>query len=104
VIAGLTLKPSKRSVRNGRSVAFNGRLLGAPSGSRKVVELQAKVGKRWMTFATTRLRAGGRFTHRYRFVRTSRSRTYSFRARVRQEAGFPYLTGVSKTAKVKVRV
>ena len=55
-----------------------------------------------MTFRSTRLR-NGRFSEKYRFTRTRGRVTYAFRARVRQEAGFPFLTGVSPQAKVTVR-
>jgi hypothetical protein len=102
VVASVALRPSSRSLRNGRSVVFRGTVAGAPKSSRKVVELQVRKGASWMTFRSTRLR-NGRFTERYRFTRTRGQATYVFRARVRQEAGFPFLTGVSKSTKVTVR-
>lgn len=102
VIAKVALTPNKRSLRNGQTVRFLGTLAGAPRGSRKVVELQVKKGRRWMTFRSTRLR-NGRFDERYRFTQTHGTKTYAFRARVREEAGFPFLTGASKQVRVKVR-
>ncbi len=45
----------------------------------------------------------GRFSYAYRFKRTHGRVTYVFRARVREEAGFPFLSGTSKTRKVTVR-
>ena len=102
VIAKIGLASSRKSVRNGQSVTFNGRVAGAPATARKVVELQVKKGSTWMTFRSTRLR-NGRFSEKYRFTRTRGRTTYVFRARVRQEAGFPFLTGVSPQAKVTVR-
>jgi hypothetical protein len=102
VIAKLTLTTSRRSLRNGQSVVFRGSVAGAPPKARKVVELQVKKGSRWMTFRSTRLR-NGRFSERYRFTRTRGRITYVFRARVREEVGFPFLTSHSPTVKVTVR-
>ena len=68
---------------------FRGSVAGAPSGSRKVVELQVRKGKGWMTFRSTRLR-NGRFSESYRFTRTAGTAKYVFRARVRAESGFPF--------------
>jgi hypothetical protein len=102
VIAKLSLSASPRSLRNGHAVVFRGSVAGAPAGARKVIELQVKKGSRWMTFRSTRLRAG-RYSERYRFTRTRGRVTYVFRARVREEAGFPFLTSHSRTVKVTVR-
>jgi hypothetical protein len=102
VVAKLSLTTSRRALRNGQSVVFRGTVAGAPRNARKVVELQVRKGDSWMTFRSTRLR-NGRFSERYRFRRTRGRVTYAFRARVRQEAGFPFLTGHSKTVKVTVR-
>jgi hypothetical protein len=102
VIAKLALRTNKRSLRNGQTVRFSGSVAGAPSNARKVVELQVRKASGWMTFRSTRLR-NGRFSEKYRFTATRGRRTYVFRARVRQEAGFPFLTGVSKQVRVTVR-
>ncbi len=103
VVAGITLRADRAKLRNGQAVRFTGRVLGAPSGVKKVVELQVRKGRSWMTFRSTRLREGGTFTESYRFTRTRRLTRYDFRARVREESGFPFLTGVSKAARVIVR-
>jgi DUF971 family protein len=102
VIAKISLGTSRTSLRNGQTVVFRGSVAGAPANARKVVELQVRKGNGWMTFRTTRLRKG-RFANTYRFTRTRGRVTYTFRARVRQEAGFPFLTGTSKQARVTVR-
>ena len=81
---------------------FRGSVAGAPQGSRKVVELQVRKGKSWMTFRSTRLRSG-RFSESYKFTRTVGTAKYVFRARVRAEAGFPFNTGESKQVRVTVR-
>ncbi|MEY2535920.1 MAG: hypothetical protein QOF29_3830 [bacterium] len=102
VIPALRLSTSRTSARNGQAVRFRGSIAGAPRNARKVIELQVRKGERWMTFRTTRLR-NGTFSERYRFTNTHRRTTYVFRARVRQEAGFPFLTGHSKPIRVTVR-
>ncbi|HEY8581903.1 MAG TPA: hypothetical protein VIL49_03120, partial [Capillimicrobium sp.] len=96
------LRATPPRLRNGAAVTFRGTVAGAPRGSRKVVEMQVRQNGRWLTFATTRLR-GGRFAHRYRFTRTTATTRYAFRAVVRTEAGWPYETGASNPARVKVR-
>lgn len=102
VVAKVSLRTDRGSLPNGQALRFSGSIAGAPANARKVVELQVRKGSRWMTFRSTRLRAGG-FSERYRFTRTRGRATYVFRARVRQEAGFPFLTGVSGQVKVTVR-
>jgi hypothetical protein len=102
VVAKVSLKRDRASLRNGEVVRFSGAVAGAPRGARKVIELQVKKGDRWMTFRSTRLR-DGRFAERYRFRNTRSRQRYVFRARVRQEAGFPFATGVSAAVRVTVR-
>lgn len=102
VIARVGLTTDRASLRNGQTVRFRGSVAGAPQGSRKVVELQVRKGKGWMTFRSTRLR-NGRFSESYRFTRTVGKQKYVFRARVRAEAGFPFNTGESKQVRVTVR-
>ena len=98
------MKANRRSLRNKHAVTFSGKVAGAPAGVRKIVELQALDGKKWRTFASTRLaKKGGKFTYRYRFTRTTRPTVYQFRAIVRGEKGWPFATGQTKPSKVKVR-
>ncbi len=93
-----------RSVRPGGLVRFSGRLLAPPLKGAKLVELQAHVGDRWMTFAQPRAyKPEGRFHARYRLQREVRSRELVFRARVRREVNYPYLLGVSRSVRVRVR-
>jgi hypothetical protein len=102
VIAPVRLSTDRRTLRNGQAVRFRGSIPGAPRGSRKVVELQVRKGRNWMTFRSTRLRQG-RFSESYRFTRTYGTTRYVFRARVRAESGFPFTTGYSKNVGVTVR-
>ena len=103
VVPRVTMKANRSRLRNRQSVSFAGKVAGAPRGARKVVELQARVGRAWQTFGTARLRANGTFTYRYRFTRTSRPTVYQFRASVKAERGWPFLTGQSRATKVAVR-
>jgi hypothetical protein len=104
----LTVKPviglrvDRTRLRNGQAVRFRGTVAGAPSTGRKLVEMQAVVGGRWRTFATTQLR-NGRFTHSYRFQRTYARTTYRFRARIRADRGWPFTTDMSQVKRVVVR-
>lgn len=103
VVTAVALRAAPSRLRNRRSVTFRGRVAGAPSGSRKVVEMQVRQpGDRWLTFGTTRLR-GGTFAYRYRFTRTFRPTKYRFRAIVRTDGGWPYETGTSNATLVRVR-
>jgi hypothetical protein len=79
--------------RSGTVVRLSGRIPGTPAGLRKRVELQVRRGTTWRTFTTTRLTStGGRFSYRHR------TRATRFRAVVRAEPGWPFLTA-SATAR-----
>lgn len=102
VRAPIALKVNRRSTRNGRSVRFSGRIAGVATSSRKAVEMQARVGKHWVSFGTARLR-GGRFSQGYRFRRTYRPTNYTFRAVVRSDGRWPFETTASRHVRVAVR-
>jgi hypothetical protein len=90
VIPRVTLRASTRR----GVVTLSGRVSGAPPGVRKRVELQARAGRRWRPFASTRLaRRGGTFRYR------TRTSARAFRAVVRAERGWPFLTGASATTR-----
>jgi archaeosine-15-forming tRNA-guanine transglycosylase len=104
VRAAVRLRVNRRRLLNGQSVQFRGELQGKPipTGG-KLVALQARVGRKWRTFATPRARANGVFKHRYRFTATTGLRRYAFRALVTREAAYSYETGVSRKVHVTVR-
>ncbi|HMJ02415.1 MAG TPA: hypothetical protein VK506_05710 [Conexibacter sp.] len=102
VRAKLRLRVSKRSARTGQSVDFIGRAIGRPLRQRLLVELQARRGPGWQTFATTRADRGGEFRYRYRFTRTVGTFTYQIRARVPGQPGYPYAAGGSGAVSVRV--
>lgn len=104
VRAGIRLAIAPKSVRNGQVVVFRGRLLGKPVPRRgKLIEVQVRFPTQWRTFATIRTRRDGRFRYRYRFMRTYDPTVYRFRVRSREEAGYPYETGISRVLHVRVR-
>ncbi len=103
VVPRVTMKADRPRLRNGQSVRFAGKIAAAPRDARKVVELQARVGRSWQTFGTARLRSNGTFAYRYRFTRTSRPTTYQFRANVKAERGWPFLSGQSRATRVSVK-
>ena len=104
VPARSSIAVNRRSVRNGDSVTFSGRLLGRPlPQGGKLVDLQVKLRGRWRTFAVPRADAGGRWSYAYRFEATRGRVRYSFRARIRREAAYPYELGHSRTVRVTVR-
>ena len=104
VRAGVALSISRRRVRNGQRVNFNGRVAGPLARRGVAVSLQVKLGRRYRTFRAIRVTASdrGRFSTAYRFTTTSRTTRYSFRALVTRQAGMPYERGVSPTRTVVV--
>jgi hypothetical protein len=104
VRAAVKLAVSPHTAGRGRSVRLSGRLIGRPLPSHgKVVELQARSpGERWITFRTIRASRRGRFATRYRFRRGGPV-VYLMRARVRAADDYPYATGASHAARVRVR-
>jgi hypothetical protein len=105
VTASTSLRASRKRLRNRQAVVFTGTLAGRPiPATGKLVALQAKVGRRWRTFATPTANAvNGRFRYRYRFTSTTGLRRYAFRALVTREAAYPYEQGASKVVTVVVR-
>ena len=105
VRAASSMAASRGQVVNGEEVTFRGRLRGGPRPTPgKLVEIQARTRGGWRTFATTRgSQRSGRWSYRYRFSATRGDVRYRFRARVPQESGYPYETGVSRAVVVRVR-
>jgi len=103
VPAAATIHASRRSVRNGGTVTFSGRLAGRllPRAG-KVVDLQAFYRGRWRTFATPRSGVDGRWRYTYRFGATRGRLRYRFRVVVRRESAYPYEEGRSPTTTVTV--
>ena len=103
VPARVTLRGRPRSVINGESVTFSGRVYGPmPPGGKQVV-LQAYSRGKWRTFQLFRTDVRGRYRRAYRFDGTSGRVVYPLRAVVTKEPTFEYERGFSKPIKVAVR-
>src|SRR5262249_31721950 len=100
----VTVRPARRRVHRGGRVRLVGHVLGGPYPSDGVlVTLQGRVGHtKWRTFALTRTKPGGGTFRRSYKLRPATRGTVQFRAKVVQQAGFPYLAGTSSVATAKV--
>ena len=104
VRAQTTFRAHRRSLRNGQTVRFGGTLRGGSVPNRgKLVELQVLLRNKWRTFSTTRSDRRGRWRYRYRFDGTRGRQVYRFRARVPEEATYPFEAGTSRPVSVTVR-
>jgi hypothetical protein len=99
----LTLGASPRTLGGGERVVLSGHLEGAARRAGLLVELQARRGTRYQTFATTRTSRGGHYRYAYRFSASAGPFTYALRARAARQPGLPFATGASKAVKVRVR-
>jgi hypothetical protein len=95
-----TLHASRHSVRSGHAVRFSGTLRGGHVPAGKLVQLQARVRGRWQTFANPHAKANGSWTYVYKF--TGGTGRYVFRARIPFQAGYPFVTGKTATATIRV--
>jgi hypothetical protein len=99
-----SMRVSRSRVLNGEAVTFRGRVRTGPlPETGKLIALQVLVRRNWRTFATVRANPSGQWRRRYRFQATTGIVSYRFRALIPREAGYPYATGVSGTARVTVR-
>ncbi len=97
------IRATPRIVAAGGAVRFSGRLrAGHVPRTGKLVELQARVGAGWRTFATLRTDSRGRFRHAHRFSPLSGGRTYWFRLRIPRETAYPFERATTRTLAVPV--
>ncbi|HTE63316.1 MAG TPA: hypothetical protein VK631_23375 [Solirubrobacteraceae bacterium] len=97
------VRATPRTVAAGGAVRFTGRLRGGHvPRSGKLVELQARIGAGWRTFATLRTDRRGGFRHSHRFATVSGGRTYWFRLRVPREAAYPFEQATTRPLAVRV--
>src|SRR5262249_50196706 len=98
-----TIELGRGRVRRGGKIKITGSLPGVDAAGRVVV-LQASSlhGRRWLTFRRATTGADGGFRSAYRFGATSSTTTYRMRAVVPRQAGYPYETGHSTPARIKV--
>jgi hypothetical protein len=102
VRAPVSMRSSKRSLRNGEATLFHGQIRSSGDKRGLLVELQYPQGGTWQTFATVNAGKRGRFAYRYRFTRTVGTFTYRLRARVPAQRGYPFYPGASRRIKVRV--
>jgi hypothetical protein len=104
VSAASTFRARPRRLHNGKAVHFAGRLRSLPAPlAGKLVELQVVLSGRWQTFRTVRTGPAGAWRVPYRFRRSCGVVRYRFRARLPAEAGYPFVTGVTRVVVVSVR-
>jgi hypothetical protein len=98
-----TLHAAPRRTRNrGRPVRFWGKLPGPQARGRVVVLQAARGSDDWITFRQMTTDGDGRFEAGYLFNRTPYDYTYTFRALVPRQAGYPWLVGTSPLVQVEV--
>ena len=102
VPASITIRPSRRRLFNEEEVVFSGRVRGAGL-SGKLLELQARVGREWRTFKTTRAGRRGRWRAGHRFSAVTSRVRLTFRACAPAERAYPFARGCSRKTTVSVR-
>jgi hypothetical protein len=104
VRAGVTLRVKPRRVSAHGRIQFTGRLRGGPGRAGTQVVIYALAGPRdRIPVTTVRANKKGRFHFRYRFQNSSPGTTYRFRATLHSQRSYPYATGNSKPATVRIR-
>jgi hypothetical protein len=97
------LKLRPRHLVNGQNLRFKGQIPG-PFNEGRSITLQARVGHTWRTFMQLQSSDDGAFHGRYKFKNSTLARArYTFRARVKEQNGYPYRPGNSKRKRVIVR-
>lgn len=89
-----------KAARAGKQTLFTGRLKHLPRPGVQL-EVQARDGRRWRTFDTTRTRGGGGFRFAYRFKRPATGLRFAFRV-VASSPTYPFARGVSPTRTIRV--
>jgi len=99
----VTLGVSKRVVRVGHSVYFQGAVLDEETPyPGALLTIQVRRGGRWSTFKALQANHNGVFVGRYRFkTRGARGRRFTFRAHVPAQGNVPAMN--SGTSHVRVR-
>lgn len=99
-----TMRTSRRVVYNGRVLGFLGSVRdgGQPSVG-KLVAIQARVGRRWVTFKVVRTDGLGNFRAMYRFKRTFRTRRYAFRAHAAAQESLGTVDSPMRVVTVRAR-
>ena len=94
----------RASLVNGEVATFSGRIRTRPiPATGKLIEIQAYFRRRWRTVSTTRTDSTGHWRFPYQFGATTQTVRYRFRVRLPREGGYPFATGRSRVALVRVR-
>lgn len=103
VPAPITLKPSRRRLRNGETLALIARVRGPRLKPRSGdIAFQVLIGTQWRTFGVRPLDRQGRATIGHKFRVTFQRLRYRFRALVLPRRTFPYRRAKSRTVRVQV--
>jgi hypothetical protein len=102
VRAPLRLRASSRRIGAGHVVTLSGELAQPPRGRGLLVELQARRGRDFQTFGTTRTNGRGAFRYRYRFSRAGAGSTFALRAHMPAQPGLAFAPGASRALRVRV--
>jgi hypothetical protein len=104
VVGRVSLKASRKMLRNGQAVTLRGKLAGGNVPRRGVtLTVQWKDGKRWRPFAQIKTNANGGFRYAYKFTRTNRKVSYRLRVQVSKgQVDYPFEATASKAVKVTV--
>jgi hypothetical protein len=104
VRAAVVLHVAPRVASVGRTISFDGQILGGPipAGGKQLVLEARSPGSAWIDFRVIRTDRRGRFhsTYRFRFAGPAR---YQFRALSKYEVAFPFISGASNVVAVRER-
>jgi hypothetical protein len=104
VPASSTIHVSRRSLLNGDTVIFSGRLRGGELPERgKLVILEAWVRGVWQPIAQMRTQSDGRWHASHTFATVAGSARFRFRLSIPHDDAYPFAAGVSRPISVVVR-
>ncbi|MGD0198867.1 MAG: hypothetical protein ABSC56_13295 [Solirubrobacteraceae bacterium] len=102
----ITLAITPRTTTNHHTITFSGRVYGGHIAAGGLpLQLEYLEGRRWMIYTDVRAgSAGGRYSYRYTFERTTESITYTFRVAIPASgvSDYPYEPVASAPASVHV--
>ncbi len=106
VKGSISLSASPRSLRNGKTVTFSGKVQSAgvemPEGG-KTFSIEYKDKRGWRDFTVDSTKSNGNFTVNYTFKNTLKPTRFQFRAFVPGEYVWPFNDGVSPPVTVFVK-
>lgn len=99
-----TINLSEHRIRGGKRVVISGRLPN-PNPADHVLVLQgsSEHGHVWLTFKKVITGPQGEYSTMYRFTKPRKTTGFRVRVVAPEQAGYEYVTGTSKAARIKVR-